>query len=230
MLWSCIAHYRCAGQIDEAPSFGELSSTAIKSPYQSVRVRQSYSPERQTLRIVPATGDAFDVSGTYTLTMAGHTTAPIRYNASEDEFRGVLEDMHTTRCDYLNDDSPTQRMYVVGLTVLGTHTPSLTSRVPTVSTWTSSRIAWNGPLVMATRRVVPWAKATVESTCGGLHNSYGRCGHVSCVAGTLWELAALGLGTGSGVPIWRSIRPKDTMGHPYFRTCVPRLTSKTGSP
>lgn len=134
VLWSRVAHYRCAGQIDEAPSFGELSSTAIKSPYQSVRVRQSYSPERQTLRIVPATGDAFDVSGTYTLTMAGHTTAPIRYNASEDEFRGVLEDMHTTRCDYLNDDSPTQRMYVVGLTVLATHTPRLTSRVPTVST------------------------------------------------------------------------------------------------
>ena len=93
-------------------SMNGLDFGGIIAPRQGIRIMVPYNAERQAVRIARTSGSAFDVGGTFKLTFGGRDTAPIRFNASAAEVRQALVDTMHTRCDYPNDDSPSQRMYV----------------------------------------------------------------------------------------------------------------------
>ena len=88
----------------------EVTGEGIEAPRQTLRLRYSYAPERQTVRITPTTGSARDLSGTFTLAMNGFKTPPIQYNASAATVYEALVDMQAMQCEYPTDASPTQRL------------------------------------------------------------------------------------------------------------------------
>lgn len=88
----------------------DITGDGIEAPRQVVRLRYAYAPERQTVRIVPETGSARDLAGTFTLGMNGFQTPPIAYNASADAVYEALVDMQEFQCEYPTDDSPDQRL------------------------------------------------------------------------------------------------------------------------
>ena len=166
-------------------SMNGLDFGGIIAPRQGIRIMVPYNAERQAVRIAPTSGSAFDVAGTFKLTFGGRDTAPIRFNASAAEVRQALVDTMHTRCDYPNDDSPSQRMYVgrgVGRCGKALTRWAMPQRMP-ASTWTSLRTQWSGTPAAVCSLSNPWARHTV--------------------AGMAWKPLTWVVGTGRAPTTWR---------------------------